>query len=43
MSVALDPVATSGAIIDAYRRYLRSLLAPRDTQGRVMIAYCLRS
>ncbi len=32
MSVALDPVATSGAIIDAYRRYLRSLLAPRDTR-----------
>ena len=30
MTTAIDPVAVSGTIANAYRRYLRSLVSPRD-------------
>jgi hypothetical protein len=32
MSTALDPVAASAAVVAAYQRYLRSLIAPRDSR-----------
>jgi ATP-dependent helicase YprA (DUF1998 family) len=32
MSTSLDPVAASAAVVAAYQRYLRSLIAPRDAR-----------